>query len=346
MFLRKEKSSRYYQVIYFVNGRRTKISTKKTTEEEALKFLSHFNPDAPVIIPAAPKNILLSRFRNEYINFVSRSKSKHYLKSIKLSFSQLLSFSGDQYLQKLNPRILDNFISTTFSRAPKAASLYYRTLKAAFSKAVAWEYLSENPLKKIKAPKVAKTLPVFISELEFQLIFGNTSEPYLKDLFLTAFYTGMRQAELVNMKWDWIDLNQNIITVKNSKSFTTKSKKERIIPICSTLRNTLLSNFPKIVNISNDEPANSVGGFVFTHIPGIKLNEDYVCKKFKKVVRLVSLNDKIHFHTLRHSFASMLVQRGVSLYVVKELLGHEDLSTTQIYSHLQKQNLMDAVNLL
>ncbi len=85
---------------------------------------------------------------------------------------------------------------------------------------------------------MAKKLPVFISEIEFQLILGNTAEPFLKDLFLTAFYTGMRLGELLNMKWDWIDLNQNIITIKNTKTFTTKSKKERIIPKCSTLRNT------------------------------------------------------------------------------------------------------------
>ena len=339
MFITKDKSSPYYQVVYFVDGKRTKKSTKETTEEGALKFLFNFNPDAPRPIIKKQSSIMLSRFIDEYIEYVSGSKSKHYLKSIKLSFSQLLSFSGNQPLQKINTKLLDKFITSTFTRAPKAAALYYRTLKAAFSKAVVWEYLSENPLKKIKAPKVAKTLPVFISEAEFQLILGNTNEPFLKDLFITAFYTGMRQAELVNMKWDWIDLNQNIITVKNSETFTTKSKKERIIPICSTLRHTLLNRFPKIVNISNE-------GFVFTRIPGIKLNEDYVSKKFKKVVRFLNLNDKIHFHTLRHSFASLLVQRGVSLYVVKELLGHEDLSTTQIYSHLQQQNLMDAVNLL
>ncbi len=76
------------------------------------------------------------------------------------------------------------------------------------------------------------------------------------------------------------------------------------------------------------------------------MNEDFVSKKFKEAIRLAKLDDKIHFHTLRHSFASLLVQRGVSLYVLKELLGHEDLTTTQIYSHLQQQNLKGAVNLI
>lgn len=63
-------------------------------------------------------------------------------------------------------------------------------------------------------------------------------------------------------------------------------------------------------------------------------------------MRKSNLNDKIHSYSLRHSFASILVQRGISLYVVKELLGHKDPATTQIYSHLQQQNLRDAVNLL
>lgn len=76
------------------------------------------------------------------------------------------------------------------------------------------------------------------------------------------------------------------------------------------------------------------------------LYQESISKQFKKIVRNANLNDKIHFHTLRHSFASLLVQKGVSLYVVKELLGHEDLATTQIYSHLQKQNLKDAIGLI
>ena len=86
--------------------------------------------------------------------------------------------------------------------------------------------------------------------------------------------------------------------------------------------------------------------FIFYRKPGVKLNSDFISKQFKKAIRKAELSEEIHFHSLRHSFASALVQRGVSLYAVKELLGHENIKTTQIYSHLQKENLMEAVNLL
>ncbi len=72
----------------------------------------------------------------------------------------------------------------------------------------------------------------------------------------------------------------------------------------------------------------------------------HTSKQFKKAVRASNVNANIHFHSLRHSFASALVQRGVSLYAVKELLGHENIKTTQIYSHLQRENLLQAVNML
>ena len=345
MFVSKTKKSPFYQLTYEVNGKRTTVSTKTTDLKEANIFMLSFAKklDRINIQSVEPdkifRGISLPKFHREYLEYLESSKSKHYVRSARLSFNMLIKYTGDIQLNQLRLRNLDKFISTTFARSPKAAALYYRTIKAAFSKAVIWEYLSENPLKKIKEPKVPKNLPLFISENEFNLIVGNTKEQYLKDLFLTAFYTGMRQAELVNMKWSWIDFNQNIITVKNSESFTTKSKKERVVPICSILKNCLSNRIPKIVNLNHDD-------FVFTCTPGKKLNEDFVSKKFKKAVRVIGLNDEIHFHTLRHSFASNLAQRGVSLYVIKELLGHEDLSTTQIYSHLQKQNLMDAVNLL
>ncbi len=338
MYLTKNNKSPYYQIVYFPNGKRTTVSTKTTNLQEANKFLGSFLV-SPQEQKQQNKNIPLSKFQDEYCSYVSNSKSKSYLRSIGLSFSRLKLFCGDMNINWLDTRTLDKFITSTYAHAPKASSLYYRTLKAAFSKAVVWNYLPENPLKKIKAPKQVKTFPVFISLSEFQSILDKTEQPYLKDLFITGFYTGMRLGEIINMKWSWIDFNQNIIKVQNSDTFTTKSKKERIIPINNTLSLVLLNRVPQVLSINQDE-------FVFYRVKGIRLNENFVSKKFKKSVRAAGLDDKIHFHTLRHSFASMLVQRGVSLYVVKELLGHEDLSTTQIYSHLQKQNLMDAVNLL
>ena len=347
MYLVKNKKSPNYQIVYFPNGKRTTVSTKNTDYEKAQKFMHEFsqklkspNPPSKQLpeVSKTTSNILISKFQDEYVEYVQASKSKHYIRSIKLSFNRLTDYAGDIPLSKLDLKTLDKFISSTYAKAPRAAALYYRTLKAAFSKAVIWEYLPFNPLKKIKAPKNAKKLPIFINEGELLVIIGNTEEQYLKDLFLTAFHTGMRLAELLNMKWNWINLKDDIITVTNSESFTTKSKKERIIPISSTLKKCLTRR-KRNIKISNTD-------IVFTRVPGIKINEDYISKRFKKVVRDLKLNDEIHFHTLRHSFASMLVQKGVSLYVVKELLGHEDLATTQIYSHLQQQNLKDAVNLL
>jgi len=149
----------------------------------------------------------------------------------------------------------------------------------------------------------------------------------------------MRAGELVNLKWSWIDLEEGIITVRNTETFRTKSGNERIIPINDTLKIVLNKRFPKIIDISKDE-------YVFTKIKGIRLNVDFVSKNFKKISRKLNLNEDYHLHTIRHTFASNLVQRGVDLYTVKELLGHSDLKTTQIYSHLKRSNLIEAVTKL
>ena len=339
MYLIKNSKSPFYQLVIFVNGKRTTVSTKTANNREAKKFMYNYRFEQKQETVSPIPIIKLSNYKIEYIAYLKPTKSIHYIRSVELSFKMLISFTGDISLTKLDTQILDKFITQTFARTQRGASLYYRTLKAAFSKAVLWNYIPDNPLKKIKAPKTSKSFPVFISESELQLILSNTKEEYLKSLFYTAFYTGMRLGELVNMKWSWIDLNNNQITVKCSDSFISKSKKERIIPINQCLKIKLVGYRLRKYDMNEDE-------YVFYRIKGIKLNENYVSKKFKFYSRMTRLNEKIHFHSLRHSFASLLVQKGVSLYIIKELLGHEELSTTQIYSHLQFQNLREAVNLL
>jgi len=332
MFITKTKKSPYYQLVYEIDGKRTSVSTKTKIKSEAYKFLQNFRAEEKEKHTIV--SISLNDFYQEYLNYSLSCRSKSYIEcSIKMAFKKFFPFIGNHSLNKISPRQVDQFINSILSYSQSSASLYYRTLKAAFSKAEVWGYISSNPFKKIKAPKPVKSLPIFINKAELQVILNNTSRQFLKDIFITAFYTGMRLGELLNMNWSWIDFNQNIITVKNSNGFTTKSKKERIIPIHKRVKKILI----------NHHSTNGKSAYIFYRSPAIRLNESFVSKQFKKVVRASGLSDDIHFHTLRHSFASNLVQSGSSLYIVKELLGHSDFQTTQIYSHLQTENLCFAI---
>jgi site-specific recombinase XerD len=106
-------------------------------------------------------------------------------------------------------------------------------------------------------------------------------------------------------------------------------------PVFSLLKKRM----PKVYKLNNNQ-------YVFAK-NGVKFNSDNITKRFKKAVRRTpSIDSKFHFHDLRHSFASNLVRKGVSIFIVKELLGHADISTTQIYSHLRTEDLMKSVNLL
>jgi len=353
MYVANVPRSKFYQVVYFVDGKRKTISTKTTNKREAYQFLEEFSKsfsnqnsseipsgafDSISQITTDKDNLTLSKFKEEYLEYCKPIKSKKYIDSIEFSFKQFISFSGNLSLTEIHIRTVDKFINSTFTRTQRGAHLYYRTLKAAFSKAVEWNYIPANLFTKVKFPKLSKTFPVFISEDELLIILANTPHQHLKDIFTVAFYTGLRLSELINMQWNWIDFLQNQITVKCTNEFLTKSKKERIVPMSGKVRGILFRRFNTALH-NPDEVA-------LYNVKGKILYQDAVSRQFKKAVRKSNLSEKIHFHTLRHSFASLLVQKGVSLYVVKELLGHEDLATTQIYSHLQKENLMDAVNLL
>ncbi len=344
MYVAKIKRSKFFQIIYFVDGKRKTLSTKSADRKEAQKVLENFkvslNNPVQEIVHQLPieVSLLLSNFRDEYLEYIQPAKSKNYYESISYSFKQLISFCGDIPLNKIETKMIDKFICSTFNRTPKGAHHYYRTLKAALNKAISWDYISVNPFTKIKFPKLSKSLPAFISEDELLIILTNTPYQYLKDIFTVGFYTGLRLGELINMKWNWIDFFQNHITVKCTDGFLTKSKKERIVPMSEKVKSILISRF----NLGFHQ----AGEVVFFRIPKRKLHQETISKQFKDIVRKSNVNEKIHFHSLRHSFASLLAQKGVSLYIIKELLGHEDLATTQIYSHLQQQNLKDAVNLL
>lgn len=309
MFIVKIKRSSFYQIVYKVNGKKTSKSTGTTNKAEAQKILEEFkrsfnnSTQGKIELPIPEHAHSILDFKNEYLEYLKPIKSKRYIISIELSFNQFISFCGSVILNQITTQMLDKFISTTFTRTQRGAHHYYRTLKAAFNKAVEWNYIESNPFTKVKFPKLSKSFPAFISEDELLIILTNTPYQYLKDIFTVGFYTGLRLGELINMKWNWIDFFQNHITVKCSNEFLTKNKKERIVPIGEKVKAVLTNRY----QISKHQP-NEV---VFYRQEGRKLHQETISKQFKDAVRKSNLNERIHFHSLRHSFASLLVQRGV-----------------------------------
>jgi integrase/recombinase XerD len=272
----------------------------------------------------------LISFRDEYIEAIKYTHSKSYLRSVEYTFKDLLKFSDNLQLSKFDSRFMENYIITTFKRSKYTAALYHRTLKAAFNKAVDWDYISVNPFNKIKLPKFQKSKPAFINLGELDIILSHVTNQPLKDIYQFAFFTGMRLGELVNLKWNNVNLNEKIIQV-GDEDFDTKGKKIRMIPLCDQAFNILSGRVPKIIKTKNH--------FVFTKRSGYPFTGNYVSRSFKKALRKTELNKNIHMHSLRHSAATTLLKNGASIYSIKELLGHSSVRTTEIYSHLTMDSL-------
>lgn len=339
MFLYKRNG--FYYLNYFdeFENRTRRISTRKRKKPEALKFLSNFQNE----LSAAKRNkyISLKQYKEEYIHLVGNTLSASYNKTIDYSFDKLISFLKDNVpLNKITSKDVETFISENFNKHKYGTALTYRTLKSAFNKAIDWNYIEANPFVRVRLPKIPKKNPMFINETELKSIIDSETNKDMKDFYLLAFHSGMRLSEIINLEWDGVDLIQRVIIVKNTDTFTTKSKKERTIPINETLYNMLIKRVPKVFSINKIK-------YVFEKCEGVKYNPFYVSKKFKKaVLKTKGINHNIHLHNLRHSFASNLVAKGVSIFIVKELLGHKDITTTQIYSHLKIESLKEAVKLL
>jgi integrase/recombinase XerD len=334
------KRSGYYHLEYFdeQDNRVRRISTKSKSKPEALKFLMDFKGKQKESLQN--KYISLSQFRDEYYQNVSNTKSKGYIRTVNYSFDKLIKFLSDDIpLSKINVKNIEEFIANSFELNKYGTALTYRTLKSAFNKAINWNYISVNPFVKVKLPKLPKPDPAYINHLQLDSIIEKEKNQDLRDIYVLGFHSGMRLNEIINLKWFSIDFTNQEIKVQNTDSFTTKSKRDRTIPMNQTLLEVLRNRVPKVLSIYQDE-------YVFNKTKGVKYCQFYVSKKFKKAVIDAGLSDKVHFHSLRHSFISNLVQRGCSLAVVQQLAGHSQISVTMGYAKLRNENLQSAVKLL
>jgi len=337
MTLFKRSNGFYYYEYFDIAVRKKKrVSTKTKNKKDALKFVLNYKPKTSS--NSQKKYITLHTFRDEYCSFVESNFSKKHSINVRLAFKFLVEFiEKDIPLIQINIRIFDQFFTMTFQRTKHGASLYKRALNAAFNKAVDWEYVETNPVKKIKLPKIEKNNLLFISEEEFNIIRSQEKNEILKDLYTMAFYTGMRLGEIINLKWSSVNLQERIINVTNTESFSTKSRKERIIPIYSKLNDILNKRFTKVIKLN---------AYVFERLPGIQFTSNYVSLHFKKCVVASKMSDKYYFHVLRKSFGSELLKRGASMASIQKLLGHESISTTEnSYAFLNSETLKETVKL-
>lgn len=228
----------------------------------------------------------------------------------------------------------------------------YRHLAAFFKWSQDRGYLSKNPLDEIRLPKEQKQVAAFltVSQLERLLAAidadatmkrseGQAREKeitWLKDLILIAVGTGLRRGELVNLRWQDIDLETRFLTVRNRDSgFQTKSGHERSIP--------LVGDALEVIRRLNAQRTDEIDGPVLTGVGGGPLNPGFVSRRFRHYVKLARLPEGIHFHTLRHTCASWLVQRGVNLSIVQHILGHSSIHVTQRYAHLAPDVMQSAM---
>lgn len=336
--LYKLKSGYYYIYFQQADGTENKLSTKTKKKVEAQKFFENFItqkslPSKPIVGEIINcDDITLKDYTEKFLSysraFHSYKTTNDYITTFKY-FMQ--SVSSTTPISKITLRDANQFIEKRIIKSLYGARRDVINLKAMFNKAVSDGYLDKNPCTKLKRIKVPEKQPLFFTRNEFNKLLSVVDEKDFYDLIVFAVFTGCRQMEIIELTWSQIDLVSNIVLL-NNHSHITKSKKVRSIP----LNPTLIELIKKRHKQCNNE-------LVFT-FNGDKIKQDYLQDRFKKYIVNAGLNNKLHFHSLRHTFASWLVQNGTSIYCVSKLLGHSDVRTTEIYSHLQSEDLRKSID--
>lgn len=333
MHLSKRKGI-YYVFYKQINGKKTCKSTHSRKKSDAYKYLMDFKKQLEIKLQnPAPT---LNEFYKMYMGKAEVFLSKSSWRMTRSSFKAFMAHVGEEIkLNEISSTTCEMYLLDRFKVSKHGATLVYRHLKAAFNRSVSWELIEKNPFAKFKLPRIETKLPAYIDEQQLNLILELESNPILKANFAIAFFSGLRISELINLRWKDVDAVNKIIYVRNSEIHSTKSKHERIVPYGNKIEYYLST----LATRSQNE-------FVFSIDGKKKLQTGKVSKLFKAKVREAKLDEAIHYHSLRHSFASLLVSKNVPLYHVQKLLGHSSPSMTAIYSHLSSQNLADAIKML
>ena len=207
------------------------------------------------------------------------------------------------------------------------------SIKSYFNYNIKREIVSVNPADKVSRPKLTKHLPEYLTEEEVgKLLDVEVKSPYdyrNKTILELLYSSGIRISELVNIKTPNYDSEECLIRIMG------KGSKERIVPLgdyAVNIMNDYMNNYRPLINKKHTD-------YVFINNRGDKISRQFIFKVIKKEALKKGIKKDISPHTLRHTFATHLLKNGADLRIIQELLGHENISTTQIYTHVTNNKL-------
>ncbi len=269
---------------------------------------------------------MMQRYLDEYASKkVSEKSFRGYAK-------KPISYLGDYTLSEVTPKTINEYKIKRRNDGVGPASINRElaTMKRAFNLAIKeWEWIEKNPVARVSMEEENNKRDRWLTIEEENRLLG-VCPGWLRELVKFALNTGMRLGEILSLEWKGVDLFRKTVTI-----FKSKNKEPRTIPINETVFE-MLKGKAKVKSIS---------GLVFHSPTHAKLHITSIDHAFKKAVKRAKIED-FHFHDLRHTFATRLVQLGKDLYKVQRLLGHKSPLMTQRYAHHYPESLRDAVEVL
>lgn len=279
-------------------------------------------------------------FLKEYLSILRFEKnlSENTTNSYRTDLQKFLNFIREHDLTDLN-QVTFKHLTEFFEYQKKdgidssTTARYMSSLKGFFGYLEDNDYIEKNPTTRLSSVKKSRKLPAVLSfpEIERILSSPNTEEiTGLRDkAILETFYSsGLRVSELINLKVNDLYFADEVVRVFG------KGSKERIVPMGSSAINWLKEYLTKARPML--EKKNKSQNYVFLNKRGTKLSRMWIWKIVNRYAQEAGITKEIHPHTFRHSFATHLLEGGADLRAVQEMLGHADISTTQIYTHIDR----------
>jgi tyrosine recombinase XerC len=278
----------------------------------------------------------MEKYIEKFIRYldIEKNYSKHTILNYRLDLEDFKKFLGDTPLEKIDYLDLRKYLAVLKEKSLGTRSVGRRlsALRSFFKFLTRDGYLKANPILILSSPKIEKHLPSFMTEEEVAKLIeaafarDEKDERGLRDrAILETFYsTGIRISELVGMNLSEIDFIGGIVKVMG------KGKKERLVPIGDTATRAIRKYLEK---------RKKQNEALFLNKSGKRITTRGVRNIVRKYINLAGIKQGVSAHTFRHSFATHLLNRGADLRTVQELLGHANLSTTQIYTHLTTEKL-------